>query len=80
MADYADIMAASTTWVEVAAAAEDVRWQCRAGSVMLSTKAAPEGDTGTLLRMGEVQDVSTGKAVWYRRASGSVALITREAY
>lgn len=80
MPDYPDIAATSETWQSADAVAETVRWQCRAGAVLLSTKAAPAGDTGTLLREGEVLDVAAGRAVSYRRFGGSVGLITREAF
>lgn len=75
MADYADVQVVNDAWTQLAAASDAVRVQSQGGSVRLSTKAAPAGDTGILLRAGEVLDISAGKAIWYRGVGGSATLV-----
>lgn len=78
MTDYPNISVASATWTSVAAATEAVIWQVHGGTVYLSTKAAPSGETGLRLEDGEVIQIASGKAVWYRGA-GQAAWLSREA-
>lgn len=78
MTDYANIAVTSTAWTQVTAATDKIRWQAQGGSVRLSTKSTPTGDTGVELKPGEVLDISAGLAVWYR-GNGSAAVLVREA-
>lgn len=69
---------ASGTWQSVTTAASEI-WQVRTGSVEIDVDTT-EGDRGgLLLSQGQSVTVSTGKTVYYRLASGTSALISRNA-
>lgn len=69
---------ATGTWQSVTTAADEI-WQVREGSVEIDVDAT-EGDRGGLL-LQHLQSVTvtSGKTVYYKLASGTSAVISRNA-
>lgn len=80
MADYADIAVTSDAWTGPITLTEAQIWQAKDGTVRVSTKADPTGDTGVLLSPGDAVSVASGRSVFYRGVNAHIipAAITRE--
>lgn len=55
-------------------------WQCTAGSVRITTDAAPDDDAGHVLLEGMGLQIGAGKVVRYKRATRTVCRISRESF
>lgn len=67
------------TYTTLAALAADEIFQCRAGTVEITTDAVPAVGGGWLLRAGQAIQISAGAEVSYRRFGGTAAVLTRGA-
>lgn len=66
-----------TDWSDGVTLTEDEGWQCRRGTVLLSTSASGPADRGVYLEAGAAWPFPAGATVYYRRLSGP-AVIARE--
>lgn len=66
----------SQTWSS-ATLSDNEGWQCRLGSVYLSTEASGDSDRGVRLEAGDAWPFPAGTTVYYR-AVGGEARISRE--
>lgn len=79
MADYAEITDATTEWKSAGALTENVIFQVKSGSVLLTTHSAPTGSMGLRLEAGDREMFYSGRTVRYRRIGSSPAVIARVA-
>lgn len=80
MVDYADIAVATDAWTGPITLTEAQIWQAKHGTVRVSTKADPVGDTGIQLAPGDAVQIASGRSVFYRGVNAHIApgAITRE--
>lgn len=70
---------AATGWSSSITLATDEIWQCRKGSVFVTTTATPTADDGIALHEMHAVQFPAGVVVSYRKESTTEALIVREA-
>lgn len=70
------INAVSQSWNSALLSADE-GWQCRYGSIYLSTESSGDDDRGVRLDKGDVWPFPSGATVYYR-AVGGPARISRE--
>ena len=74
----AKITNATGSWQSVTLAADEI-WQVREGSVEIDTDATQAARGGLLLQHLQSVNISSGKTVYYKLASGTSAVISRNA-
>jgi len=67
------------TWSAGVTLAASEIWQCRSGSVLISGSDAGDNDRGIRLVAGAAIEIRGGATVYFRRDTGSAAVIAREA-
>ena len=70
---------AASTWSAPVTLATDEVWQCRKGSVFVTTTASPDAEDGLSLFENHAAHFSAGLMVRYRKDGTTEALIVREA-
>lgn len=70
---------AATGWSTSVTLTSDEIWQCRKGSVFVTTTASPDAEDGIALHEMHAVQFPAGVTVSYRKEGTTEALIVREA-